>query len=286
MKVRHVTTAMLRRWPLPSLGGDDSKEERGRVLIVGGSRSVPGAVLLAATASLRAGAGKLQVATGRHAALPLAIVLPEAKVTGLPSNARGEISGLDATVLHAIGNVDAVLVGPGMDPARGTLRIASAIMRRASAVVLDAGAIVACMSARAGDLVLTPHTGELAGLIGTDERVIAAQKLAIAAECARASRATLVLKGADTVIASPDGDVWVHAGACVGLGTSGSGDVLAGVIVGLLAQGAEAAQAAVWGVTLHARAGALLSRAQGRIGFLAREIPACIPGVMDAMRGG
>ena len=283
MKLRRVNHALLRGWHLPRFSANDSKEDRGRVLILGGSMRVPGAAMLAATASLRVGAGKLQIATSRQAALALAIVVPEAKVMGLPTNAKGDIAKLGAEVLRAAAEADAVLVGPGMDPTTATLRIASAVMRRANAIVLDAGAIGACMSARSGHLVLTPHVGEMAGMIEVDASEVAANAIAIARDFARASGATLVLKGADTLIASPEGDVWLHQGGCVGLGTSGSGDVLAGLITGLLAQGAPPAQAAVWGVALHARAGDALVRDIGAIGFLASEIPGQVPGIMEAL---
>jgi len=283
VKLRRVNSALLRRWPLPRFSSNDSKEDRGRVLILGGTVSVPGAALLAAVASLRVGAGKLQVATSRQVALQLAIAVPEAKVLGLPADERGDIARLGTEVLRAAGQADAVLAGPGMDPTTPTLRIASALMRRAKAVVLDAGAIGACMSARAGQLVLTPHVGEMAGMIDVDAGEVAANAIDIARAFAKASGATLVLKGADTVIAHADGDVWLHSGGCVGLGTSGSGDVLAGLIAGLLAQGTPPDQAAVWGVALHAKAGEALAGEIGGIGFLAREISGRVPAIMQAL---
>lgn len=283
MKRHRVTDGLLRRWPLPRFSDDDSKEERGRVLVLGGSVRVPGAALLAAIASLRVGAGKLQVATSRLVALPLAIAVPEAKVTGLPADTQGEIARLGADAARAVTQADAVLVGPGMNPSTPTLRIASAVMRRAKAVVLDAGAVGACMSARAGGLVLTPHVGEMAGMIGIDADKVTANAVPIARDFARESGATLVLKGADTVIADANGEVWLHTGGCVGLGTSGSGDVLAGLIAGLLAQGTPPGQAAVWGVALHAKAGEALGRDIGGIGFLAREIAGRVPAIMESL---
>jgi len=93
------------------------------------------------------------------------------------------------------------------------------------------------------------------------------------------------MKGSITYVASADGRVWIHEGGSVGLGTSGSGDVLAGVIAGLAARGARPEQAAVWGVWLHGRAGKALSRQQGVIGFLAREIPGLIPGLLGRFTG-
>ena len=276
MTLRTVTPALLRAWPLPRPEGDDDKEARGRVLVVGGSRAIPGAALLAATACLRVGAGKLQIATVEDAAMPLAIAMPEAKVIGVPGDADGEIARPTRALLSACASMDAVLVGPGMLDTHATHRFAATLMRRARAVVLDAGAMGACMSTRAGTLVITPHHGEMAALCEVDAARIAADPEGIAREAARQADAIVVLKAATTIIATPEGDAWRHDVRCTGLGVSGSGDVLAGCIAGLIAGGADVAQAAVWGVALHARAGVALSKHYGDTGFLAREIVAAI----------
>ena len=112
MKPARVTDALLRRWPLPDPEAMEGKEQRGRVLIVGGSTRIPGAVLLAATAALRVGAGKLQVATSQPVAMAVAVALPESKVSGLPVDAHGEIRRLDRDVTADAKHADAVLVGP------------------------------------------------------------------------------------------------------------------------------------------------------------------------------
>lgn len=284
MKPRRVTTALLRKWPLPVTAATDGKEQRGRVLIIGGSASIPGAAMLAATASLRVGAGKLHVATSRQAALALAIALPEAKVSGLSANHRGEIVTLSREVASAAEDADAVLVGPGMEATPATRRIAAAVLRRAIAVVLDAGALQGGMSSsRAGALVLTPHLGEMAALLNISAEEVTAHPVGLAHALARQIDAVVVLKSADTIIADADGHVWVHTGGSAGLGTSGSGDVLAGVICGLIAQGAAPNQAAVWAVALHGRAGEALSREVGNTGFLAREIARRIPAIKDGL---
>jgi hydroxyethylthiazole kinase-like uncharacterized protein yjeF len=284
MKPVQVTTTLLRKWPLPSAADTDSKEERGRVLIIGGSSRIPGAAILAATASLRIGAGKLEIATSRQAALAMAIAMPEAKVTGLGSDSRGEIANLGREVAQASEGADAVLVGPGMEPTPATRRVAVAVSRRAKAVVLDAGALSAALRAKcAGACVVTPHSGEMAALLGIDEPEVAAQPVAIARALAMQIDGTVVLKGPETVIVNPEGRVWLHTRGCAGLGTSGSGDVLAGLICGLIAQGIPPDQAAVWGVALHGRAGEVLSRDVGATGFLAREIAGCIPKIRDAL---
>lgn len=286
--VRRVTASALRAWPLPDPSGAESKEDRGRVLVIGGSREIPGAVLLAGIAALRAGAGKLQVATAAEVALPMAIALPEARVIGLRSNARGGIAGLDRSTLECVARAHAVVVGPGMDCDAATHRIVRGVIESASGtVVLDAGALhrtaLEALGSRNGDIdvVLTPHLGEMASLLGIDADPIARDLAGTATRFAAEWGVVLALKGPVTHIATLDGGVWINTAGSVGLGTSGSGDVLAGLIGGLAARGASAGQAAVWVVHLHARAGARLTKRSGLVGFLAREISAEIPSLMQ-----
>ena len=106
--------ALLRRWKLPDLTNAESKEDRGRILVIGGSREIPGAALLAGHASLRAGAGKLHIATVAEVAPALAIAMPEARVTGLPATTSGELAAPSDSLLVAAKQSDALLIGPGM----------------------------------------------------------------------------------------------------------------------------------------------------------------------------
>ena len=180
---------------------------------------------------------------------------------------------------------DAVLVGPGMEATPATRRVATAILRRAKAVVLDAGAL-ACGdgASRAGACVLTPHSGEMAG-VARRRRIGSRCADPSTSHCARhADRRDRCAEGprhGDRE--APRCASWLHTGGCAGLGTSGSGDVLAGLICGLMAQGVPPDQAAVWGVALHGRAGEALSREVGTTGFLAREIAARIPAIRDGL---
>lgn len=277
---RRVTPALLKSWPLPDPAQAEGKEARGRVLIVGGSRQIPGAVLLAGIAALRAGAGKLQIATAQEAAIALAVALPEAKVTGMRTGADGEIAAIPRAVRDSATRTDALLIGPGMLAGDRTTRLAASLARACRApVVLDAGALHAC-DACDGVRIVTPHAGECASVLGIERDDVEADRMRIAQDYARASGAIVVLKGADTCIAAPDGRAWLHTGGSVGLGTSGSGDVLGGVIAGLVARGAEPEQAAVWGVALHGRAGERLSKRHAVVGFLAREIAWELPWVL------
>ena len=134
-------------------------------------------------------------------------------------------------------------------------------------------------------VILTPHAGEMAHLTGTPKQDIQNAPDPRALEAARSWNAVVALKGARTVIATPDGTLYQHEGGNVGLAISGSGDVLAGVIAGLVARGAPLDQAACWGVALHARAGERLAERMGTLGYLAREISHEIPALLEQIAG-
>jgi len=287
-----MTPALMKAWPLPDPAaprapGEEGKEARGRVLVVGGGCRCPGSVELSGVAALRAGAGKLQLAAAHDAALHLALSVPEARVMGLRCDSRGEIAQSSADVDACAKQADAIVVGPGMEVAPATRQLADHLMRASRALfVLDAGGLDAALLGRLGrprgprGVIMTPHHGEMAQMLDLEIADVAARPLELALEFAQHSGVVLVLKSVDTYIATPEGEAWVNREGSVGLGTSGSGDVLSGVIAGLAARGATPAQAAVWGVYLHARAGAALEKRMGPVGYLAREIAAEIPALM------
>jgi hydroxyethylthiazole kinase-like uncharacterized protein yjeF len=276
---------------MPEEGGD--KEERGRVLVVGGGRETPGAAVLAGTAALRAGAGKLQVATGASNAALVAAALPEARVFALPETRAGRLSKAACGKLKEhLSKAQCVCLGPGLIEDESVARFVESTLGLCDEVpvVLDAGA-VACLGgegrgllhALEGRAVVTPNADELEKIYGGEPD---GGPLEAARRAAREFRAVVVLKGRETFVVSPDGSARVNRAGSVGLATSGSGDVLAGVIAGLVARGADAAHAAAWGVHLHALAGERLSRRVGLLGFLARELPAEIPPLMAELSGG
>jgi hydroxyethylthiazole kinase-like uncharacterized protein yjeF len=153
------------------------------------------------------------------------------------------------------------------------------------ALLLDAGALMALEAGRTrrrGPLVLTPNAGEMAKLLGKEKSAIEADPVAAATDACGRFEATVVMKGATTHIVSPGAEPLRFAGGGPGLGASGSGDVLAGLVAGLLARGAPPAQAAAWGVYVHGEAGARLASRLGPVGFLAREISAEAPAILAA----
>jgi hydroxyethylthiazole kinase-like uncharacterized protein yjeF len=278
----------LRDWKLPMPGVDADKEVRGHVLIVAGSREMPGALLLAATAALRAGAGKLTIATAASVAPQLGVALPEARVIGLAETADGGLVADGAgSLFKACQRASAVLIGPGMQDEAASAALVRALLPHCThaPLVLDAGAM--CL-AREGfrfdsPVLLTPHAGELAGLTGGDKEDIVKGPEVAAQRAARNWQAVVALKGAVTVIAEPSGKRWRHEGGNAGLAISGSGDVLAGLIAGLAARGAALEQAAAWGVALHAMAGEQLALQHGPLGYLAREISGEVPALLRAL---
>jgi len=278
--------------PLPAHGEATDKNARGRVLLIGGSAFVPGALRLTAEAALRAGAGKLQMATVESAAMPLGVLVPEAAMIGLPADNQGEITADAAdAVLDLLDRCDALVIGPGMSEqanARGLLKQLLMQPMNGATIILDAaaatcaGALQPLIVGYAGEIIFTPHHGEMAALMDVTKEAVAEDPHGIAREAAKRFGAVVVLKAADTVIATPDGEMFVYSSDCVGLATGGSGDVLAGLIGGLAARGAPAVVAAAWGVWLHGRAGQAAAERIGPIGFLARDLVEQVPRLMAA----
>ncbi len=279
---KRIDSALLRDWPLPLREGD--KEARGRVLVVAGMRTVPGAAILAATAALRAGAGKLQVAAPASVATAIGVEIPEALVMPFEETPAGAPSMQSVRVVRAYAeDAGAVVLGPGMAPNEECTSFVCALVKAIEApVVLDASALFACkrdghvLEHLGAAAVMTPHAAELAGVLDEPRESIEAEPRRYALETALRFKAVVALKGVTTYIAGPAGELFVNEAGHPGLGTSGSGDVLAGIIGGLLARGAAPLQAAVWGVSLHAHAGQALGQNMG-IGFLARELLPQIP---------
>jgi len=285
-----LTPTLLRGWPLP--GGGSGKADRGSVLVIGGARKTPGAALLAGVAALRSGAGRLTLAVAESTAVHVAVALPESGVLGLPESARGSVKGSSASLLvDEFAAADAVLIGPGLDDKdealallRGLLVPARTPPSGGPAVVLDAFALGclpelgADLAPWAGRLILTPNPTEAAillqreiGDLGRDVRTIASRFQAVVS--------------CQGLIAEPDGECWEVNTGHSGLGTSGSGDVLAGAITGLRARGTTGPQAACWGSHLHATAGDRLASRLGGLGYLARELCDELPPLMVELSG-
>ncbi|GGI68698.1 NAD(P)H-hydrate dehydratase [Pseudarthrobacter scleromae] len=291
-----VTPSLLRDWPLPAPGED--KYSRGSVLVIGGARATPGAALLAGAAALRAGAGKLTLAVAESVAVQVGVALPECGAMGLPETSSGSVTGEGLDLISSyLDSADAILVGPGLDDPDLAEDLLRALLEREStagekndgggpAVVLDAFALGALVNVAdrcgpwKGRLILTPNPKEAEILLGRDLKDLPAD----VAEIADRYQAVVSCQG---LIARPSGpdapeesELWKITTGYGGLGTSGSGDVLAGAIAGLRARGTTGPQAACWGTHLHAAAADRLASRLGPLGFLARELADELPALM------
>lgn len=296
-----VTPSLLRDWRLPEPGAD--KYSRGSVLVVGGARSTPGAALLAGVSALRAGAGKLTLAVAGSVAVQLGVAVPECGAIAMPETSAGSVKAELDGIASYLDRADAVLVGPGLDdPDLAGELLEAMLAREASrdgdgtsdasdgsqgdpAVVLDAYALAALVHLEdqldpwRGRLILTPNPTEAAILLGRDVADLDKDVAEISARFG----AVVSCQGRISQPPGPDPDepdLWKITTGYGGLGTSGSGDVLAGAIAGLRARGTTGAQAACWGTHLHAAAGDRLASRMGPLGFLARELADELPALM------
>jgi hydroxyethylthiazole kinase-like uncharacterized protein yjeF len=269
---------LLKQFPLPCLSEDGDKEDRGRVLIIGGSQEVPGAAILAGVAAMRAGAGKLQIATEQSVAVPIAVAMPEAKVIAGPP-------------IDAAHETDAIVVGCGMAPGPSLERLLADLLGcgAETPLVIDATAlgclpdISAAVRGWRGGVTLLPHAREMARLLECEPEEVEIDPAVAVLRAAERYHAVALVKGRFSLIAAPDGRLFRFKGGGIGLATSGSGDVLAGIVGGLTAGGADVLTATLWGVWLHGEAGRLLGERVGRVGFLAREIPDEVPRMLRSL---
>ena len=285
-EARRLDRAALDAHPLPPIVGGD-KHSKGRILILAGSRDVPGAALLAAKAAMRAGAGTLKIATVESVATQLGIAMPEAMVIGLTEHRDGGFAGsaIDDIAELAAGS-DAVVAGMGVAEGDTATRIASVLIESPARLALDAALLRALEplnppdAARASPPVLLPHAGEMAAMLDCSIDEVERDPIACGLKAARLYRAVVLMKGVTSHVVTPGGDVWTYEDGAPGLGVSGSGDVLAGIVGGLLARGADPLNGLLWSVWLHGEAGAALSKKVGPLGFLAREIADEVPGLL------
>ena len=289
--VEALDRALLERFPLPHHPDDGDKEERGRILVFAGSRELSGAAYLAAMAALRAGAGKLQIATASSIAIPLGIVIPEARVIGCEETEEGCLAASAiAPLLEFAEGAQAIALGSGLQHGPPLERLLDALLEACldKPLILDAAVLgslaprAATLRAWKGGSVLLPHAREMARLLECDSEEVEKNPLAAARRAAAAFGSVALIKGQYSFIAHPDGRAFRFEGGGVGLATSGSGDTLAGIVGGLAARGADPLTAALWGVYLHGEAGRRLSREIGRVGFLARELLDQVPRLLES----
>ncbi len=285
-KPKPLNRTALREHPLPPVI-DGDKETKGRILVIAGSREVPGAALLAATSAMRAGAGRLRIATVESVAPQIAVAMPEAMVIGLAEHRDGTVARSGVREIAKLAeDVDAIVAGPGVTRGDVCARISDALLESPAKLALDAALLHSLSPLEKSGMkresmpVLLPHSGELASLLDCDEEEITAEPIPSGIRAAQLYRSVVLVKGVTSHVVHPDGRAWTYSGGAPGLGVSGSGDTLAGIVGGLLARGAEPLHALLWGTWLHGEAGASLAKKVGPIGFLARQIPDEIPALL------
>ena len=288
-----VTPELLAGHPLPDHGTESSKNERGTALIVGGCREVPGGLVLAGLAALRAGAGRLQVATVEPVAIPIAMALPEARVIALPADEEDHFTEAGGERLAELaGEADAVLVGTATLAPAATDRLLSAVMDATrdgrSVLVVDAGALPSLADRAAPAVspatVLMPNPVEMGHLLGTGlDAVMSDPRRSVHTAVGRFG-CTVALRGAETWIAAPDEHTYHDASGTTGLAASGSGDVLGGLIAGYAARGARPLDAVDERRPEHGVAGERCSAEIGHLGFLARELVDALPAAERSIR--
>jgi hydroxyethylthiazole kinase-like uncharacterized protein yjeF len=281
--------------PIPAIGATADKNARGQVLIVGGSRETPGGVLLAGIAALRVGAGRVQIATVASTATALAIAVPEARVIGLAETATGSIVASEARCLSAEAQMaDALVVGTAAldaDETGALLHGLLPLVGGRTTVILDAAALGAL--AREPTLLqpvtdrtlIMPNLSEMATLLSRDSATVESDPVDALDDAVKRFGVLVALRGVITWTSAPGEARYVDRSGHAALGTSGSGDVLAGALAGFAARGANPLRAALWAIHCHGRAGeAAVGRGAG-IGLLARELLDELPFVLRSLAG-
>ncbi|TML82724.1 MAG: NAD(P)H-hydrate dehydratase [Actinobacteria bacterium] len=269
---------------VPHRRRDGSKFKSGTVVIAGGAAGYTGAPCMAALGAQRTGAGYIQLAVPRSAQQAVALRLLEGVTRGLPEEDGMHVPDGVTDVQELAERAGAVILGPGLGRSDGAREFARAVARSVEATLLiDADGLNAHIDAletlreRKAPTVLTPHEGELARLLGIESAEVAAHRLKYARDAAERSGAIVVLKGDDSLVATPGGPVAISPGATAALATAGTGDVLSGVIGALLSKGVDAFAAAAGAVFAHARAGKVAATRLGADHTVAGDVIEALP---------
>ena len=284
-----IRESMLRDW-LPRRNRNSHKGSYGWLLCVGGNVGMSGAVRLAGEAALRSGAGKVTLVTRQEHAALVNLSCPELMVRGVNESGVDESSaGAGGQLETLLGQASVVVTGTGLGQTSWSEQMLDSCLAVSVPLVIDADGLNLLAKYRGGTAnttasqrILTPHPAEAARLLGCSSRDVQADRVGSARRLARDYHAVVVLKGCGTVIAEPQGRYAVCPHGNPGMASAGTGDVLAGVIGAMLAQGLEAWRAAMAGVLAHALAGDLAAGRIGERGMLASDITAQLPAVLNS----
>lgn len=290
IKVHWTTAAETSEW-VPSRPSASHKGTYGRVFVIAGSTGMTGAAALASKAALRAGAGLVTLATPKHLNPILEGLLPEVMTLPLPETDAGSlaVSAISTILEFAEKTKSTLAIGPGLSQNPETVELVHQLVRENQEqglglrMVIDADGLNALAQATelisllGKDGVLTPHPGEMARLTDTSVPILEADRISTAQQFANEHGVTLVFKGAPTVTGTPNGNVWINSTGNPGMATGGMGDVLTGVIAGLMAQGVSSERAGVLGVYVHGLAGDIVSERLGVHGLIASDVLEAVP---------
>jgi len=296
-EARLMTEMVTARWVdtvLPRRPPDANKGRFGRIGILGGARGYAGAPILAARGAIRMGAGLVTIGLPASLAAVPPASLPEAMTRPLPETNFGTISA-DAydAVLKFAGSSDVLAIGPGLTTHPEVVALVRSMLPSARRpIVLDADGLnafaaeVERLRDASGALVITPHPGEMARLLGREVGEIQADRVGAAREAARRSGGVALLKGARTVIACPEGRALILPTGNAAMATGGMGDVLTGAVAALIGAGLPPLEATACAAYLHGLAGDLAAAARGELGLLAHEVADELPRALARVRAG
>jgi len=271
--------------------GDSHKGDFGHCMVIAGSPGKAGAAIMAARGALRSGTGLVSVATPHSLVPVIQSQIVEAMCVPSAESIEGTMGiGAEEELLKAMGTMSACAIGPGLSTHYETVQAVRNIIKRlAVPAVIDADGLNALVGFTdilkkvKAPIIVTPHPGEMGRLLGLSTSDVQKDRLGIASAFAIKHKVTVVLKGAATVIATPVGSVFINATGNPGMASGGTGDVLTGMIGGLLAQGYTSAQAACLGVYLHGLAGDCAAQEKGEAGMIAGDLIEKIPMVIQEL---
>jgi NAD(P)H-hydrate epimerase len=288
----HLVTAGMIRALLPVRRPDTHKGTYGTVLIVAGSVGFTGAAVLATLGALRTGAGLVVVGVPQSVYAIVASHITEGMPTPLPDSGGALAPEALGKVEELAAGANAIAIGPGLSRAPGVLRVVEGLLAGSRPVVIDADGLNA-LAGRTGVLerrhtpaVLTPHPGELGRLTGVAVPEIQRDRLQSARSAAARFRSIVVLKGARTIVATPEGEAFIVPTGNPGMATGGMGDVLAGAVASLIGQGVQPAPAAYAAAYLHGLAADLIAHSRGMVGMLASEVADNLPQAIQRVHAG
>lgn len=288
----HLVTGEMVRTHIPARPFDAHKGTFGRTLVIAGSVGFTGAPVLAALGALRIGAGLVTLAAPRTVYPIIASQVIEAMPTPLDDDGGALSASALARVEELAAASDVVAVGPGLSTAPGVRRVVEGLLASGKPLVVDADALnvlagqAEILRRSTGPVVITPHPGELARLLGKQTQEVVTDQLGEARAAAERLRCVVVLKSASTVVATPEGDAYFVLTGNPGMATGGMGDVLTGAIASLIGQGISPAEAAWTAAYLHGMAADLIVEERGMAGMLASEVAHHLPAaIARVLRG-